>query len=436
MVRLAVISDTHFGDKPCLIDPSQNNAYYNKLKNAVKKGKAPYLDYLVLAGDVFDCSMAGYTGAFEAARPFFKQVKKDRLAKQIILVTGNHCFSIWNTVEYQVNIVKPMLNGDPPRPFKYSVPGIIDDRKKTGKIVLPGVRPPYGKKMFLDGIFGPVKDAPSSSEERPGTFCFVYPNLYVVSRDGQCILITHGHYCEPFWSFTSDWVLKLAPNALKLSEPLSIKNLVEINFPMCQLASSGVGQAGKFTENVVRPVKDGVQSGDLSLLESVRPRLEKELDRWISFKGLLGWFKEKATDALIPKVLNGIMDALKELGAKGTMRHRSRNPFAKPDSEEHRFFVKFYRSCIEEIRQLKENPDPSTGQKPADIPYPETVVMGHTHEPVPWRDREIESIRINEKISVNYCNTGSWLAKGDGSFSGAEIVLYDTQMGFDSVRIS
>jgi 3',5'-cyclic AMP phosphodiesterase CpdA len=110
-MRVAVLSDTHFGDPLCTLvssgtrekEPSIGPAY-EPLARAVGK-----VDYLVLLGDILDFSVASYADAYRQARCFFRRLAKDGLARELIYVPGNHDFDVWHTVEHQVNVINRLV---------------------------------------------------------------------------------------------------------------------------------------------------------------------------------------------------------------------------------------------------------------------------------------------------------------------------------------
>lgn len=82
------------------------------------------------------------------------------------------------------------------------------------------------------------------------TFNFAYPNLYLITEKGECLLLTHGHYFEAYWSFAAEWALRLAGDDLGLEEKgeLNMREMVGINLPLNQLACSGIGQSEPLTD--------------------------------------------------------------------------------------------------------------------------------------------------------------------------------------------
>jgi hypothetical protein len=227
------------------------------------------VDLLVLLGDIIDLSIASYEDAFRAARAFFRLVAGDGLAREVLYVPGNHDFEIWHTVEYQVNVIRQIEKGRSPRPFRRAVPAVLDERPAGArKLVLPDVaahpeRPPLGSDyggLFLDHL-------------APLVFLFAYPNLYVVGEDGECVLITHGHYFERYWTLLGDLALRFAADDLGLDDPdrPSLRDLVGMNLPFNHLGSAGIGQAQPLTR-LARTLQLEVSRGSTD-------RLEKYLDR-------------------------------------------------------------------------------------------------------------------------------------------------------------
>ena len=111
-MRIAVISDTHFGDEHCTLvgvdrqGTPEIGPAYRAFKNAVG-----HADYLILLGDIFDFSVTSYENAYEQAKIFFKKVQEDNLVKQLIYIPGNHDYDIWHTVEHQVNVINQLFAG-------------------------------------------------------------------------------------------------------------------------------------------------------------------------------------------------------------------------------------------------------------------------------------------------------------------------------------
>ena len=82
-MRLAFISDTHFGDEMCTLVDHDTLAKGPKWDDFAE-ASGTQNDFLVLLGDIFDLSIASYEDAYRHARAFFKFVKRHRIAKNII----------------------------------------------------------------------------------------------------------------------------------------------------------------------------------------------------------------------------------------------------------------------------------------------------------------------------------------------------------------
>ena len=366
-MRIAVISDTHFGDHQCQIAYKENNAIvkgpkYNELVNALSTDEdgreySEPLDYLVLAGDIFDFAISSYQEAYETGQAFFKWIKSDNIAKEIIYIAGNHDFDIWHTVEYEVNVIQKIRDrGEIPNLFKMALPGIIDDRGgNETDLLLPGVtvHPKNGAKyagLFLDSITLP---------EGKTTFNFVYPNLYLVTPDGDSILITHGQYLEGTWSCVSEIGEKLEPVELKSGD---LKKMVAVNFPTSQLLSSGVGQAGPLT-GVVNRIEHEVVSKDVSTIKKYLNVFDKEIDEYIKeeVKGLkreIALILEDKIYDILKKII------LKKITSIDTARY-SKDFMSNEETRER--FVRFYDASCGEIDSLNN--------QGLDLPYPKTVIF-------------------------------------------------------------
>lgn len=200
-MKFAIISDIHFGDDTCALVTKEKGTNritaghkYEDFKIAAGEGN----DYLILVGDIFDFSIASYEKAYEYGKAFFQRIKQDNIANEIIYIPGNHDADIWHIIQHQRSIINRLQRGELPKQYEHSVAGIIDDREDSPNkgfwlnnvtVATEAGKPKYGG-MFLDFITG--KDDPTS-------FNFAYPNLYIVTKS-ESVLVTHGHYLEPYWS--------------------------------------------------------------------------------------------------------------------------------------------------------------------------------------------------------------------------------------------
>jgi UDP-2,3-diacylglucosamine pyrophosphatase LpxH len=431
-LRVAILSDTHFGDDLCTLvvepakGPAQLGPAYPALARAV--GQA---DYVVLLGDVLDFSVASFEKAYRHAKVFFTALQADGLARQLIYIPGNHDFDIWNIVEHQVNVINQLKQGKLPRPFKRSVPGVLDDRRTDvgERLVLPRVKPKpqwhdngakYGN-LFLDHI----TRVPSSrrgvrAEGRRLTFNFVYPNLYLVSDVGESVLLTHGHYFEAYWALASDWLMQAAPDAVAVERPgqLNLQELVGINLPLNQLACTGIGQAEPLT-SLVRTLQRDVYSGRLSQVARLLDRLESHI---LAKRSNASWTR-RAVERHVVRFIKGWV--LRALATHRQARY-SREFLSRPSVRDR--FRQYFRYSLNELEQLSRDHGIT-------VPVPSHVIFGHTHQPIPWgADELVDDI---DGHTVRFCNAGGWLRRDDttGEFDGAEVVVYETGAGFTSHSI-
>jgi predicted phosphodiesterase len=426
-LRIAVVSDTHFGDPLCtLVSASARDPVprigpaYEAFARAVGR-----VDYLVLLGDIIDFSVASYADAYRNARCFFLRLRDDGLAREVIYVPGNHDYDVWHTVEHQVNVINRLQQGQLPRAFKRSVPAVIDDRRLTDKFTLPDVVPHrdgsepeahYGN-LFFDDI---TRDASHDSRQERLTFNFAYPNLYLVTDEGTSLLLTHGHYFEAFWSVLAEWTALLALDDLDLENgaELGLREVVGINLPLHQLACTGIGQARPLAE-LARRVQVEVVAGRTDRLKKYFQRLELLIGSDRSLGIARRYFARLAIRWAQRKLL----------GVVGTLEHTrySREFLRRPQVRER--FRQYYRYSLAEIERLRK-------EYGLDIPRPEHIVFGHTHQPIPWTAEELAD--VVDGHPVGFSNTGGWILKDEGAsldFVGAEVIVYETGRGVSSVSI-
>ena len=280
-MKIAIVSDMHLGDTAsqiCARDPQTGQAVigskYAEFAKAAGKGN----NYLILLGDILDFSIRNYRDTYEVAKIFFRQVKKDNIAEKLLYVPGNHDIDVWHSVEYQVNIINRIQKNKEIEYFRHSVPGVIVDQPGSlnRDFMLADVSPRIieGKRvyggLFLDYL---VQSTTGKSEL---TFYFAYPNLWLVTDEGESVLNTHGHYFETYYALAGELAVKLAPSDLIPNEYLTLKEMVGVNFPLTQFACSGIGQAGPLT-NIIARVQREVKDGCLSSIKEHLSQLPKAL---------------------------------------------------------------------------------------------------------------------------------------------------------------
>lgn len=432
-MKLAILSDTHFGDLSCGL--VQRNAdtgiigpgpLFPAFLEAVGTGN----DYLVLAGDIFDFSVASYDLAYRFARVFFGLLKREGVAQEIIYLPGNHDADMWHIVQHQRAVINRVQRGLLPKSFAHSTPAILLDKvdhKDQNGLYLHGVKAAnrpgtsrYGR-MFLDGITG-------SGPGQGTVFNFAYPNLYLIT-DHDKLLVTHGQYLEPVWSFLGEVVQEVAPGTLQGKE-MAIEEMMALNFPVNQLLCTGVGQAGLLTERLVRPLEGEVKKGDFVALAGYLTRLEGLADRKLVSHGWLSWLEELATDQILGEVRRKVQEAVE--GIKGT---RYRKEFATDPAVQRRF-RRYYRACIQEVAAINDAGLGVPGLGPL-VEAPSCVLFGHTHDPIPWKAVDGPTLTLGggSGTPIPLYNSGGWLQEG-GMGGGAEVFCYETGQGLSSTRVA
>lgn len=276
-MKLAIISDVHLGDRKCkLVENGAITQTYKALHGEIMKftGDAP-LDYFVLNGDTLDFSINGFKESCVIARPFFRQIAKDKLAKEIVFIPGNHDKHIWDAVEWETNIIRRLKDHEDPRDFRRSQTGLIDYAQ--GNLYLPGVTMLKGPRrygtLFLEGLF---------DKDNVLQIDIVYPNLFIKTPT-DTYLITHGHMLELAWVLLSE----LLGGLPKISENPGIKELEEYNIPLTSMICTGVGQAGEVSKRfceIQQEVKKNQTTKFEETLQNVILKLEKLVE--------LSWYAE------------------------------------------------------------------------------------------------------------------------------------------------
>jgi predicted phosphodiesterase len=422
-LKFAILSDTHFGDDSCVLVTERNGGLGpGKKYDDFSKAAGSNNDYLILAGDIFDFSIASYDKAYKHGQFFFQQIQSDRIIKQnddgtygtIVYVAGNHDADIWHIIQHQRKVINRLdaRGGTLPEPYEHSVAGILDDRKgsaswgftldKTTKKI-GGGKGPYGG-MFLDRITEPQT-----------VFYFAYPNVYIVT-DKESVLVTHGQYLEGFWSLVSEVTTKVAFEDLgfktSYAAKLDIEKTVEVNYPLNQLACTGIGQAGVLTD-IVQAVQKAIYDRNFCRVRTFLNRFAT----MISDKTKCWPLK---TLLRIP-IWIGKIRLLRAI--QGIEKTRFNVDFPENPEVQERL-MRFYHSSLLEIKDIRE--------RNIVIPPPERIIFGHTHDPVSWNDTTSLQWPLHD---VSLHNTGGWIREG-GVFHGAEIFNYETDKGFSSVLIN
>lgn len=428
-MRAIIISDLHLGDPACglVAAPSPGSPYvlgpaFLSLRAQIGTG----CDYLIIVGDLFDFSIAGWAGAYEAARVFFCAIAAHQLTRQVIYLPGNHDFSFLHVLLHEINVINQIKAGQPPKK-RWSIPAVLDDHESCtarGVLQLPMVSGEPGSYggLFLDALAGTHADGKPNL-----TFNVAYPNLYLTTANAEHILITHGQYLQDYWAFMAEFAKEITGDDLKLAGGTvpSIEDLVAINFPLNELASSGIGQAGPLTV-VAQQVESEVKAGNFQRVE----RYVRKLERWIDDKATFSawrFIKEPASDAALKIAANKVLEGLKQIDAA-----RYDKEFATKEAVQRRF-LRYYRASLMEAHELRS-------EHGVDVGVPTRFLFGHTHEPIPWGDPKAPGVYVVDTAQrVTLHNMGGWLwrhgVEPGSTPIGAEVFVYETDTGMMSVTV-
>jgi len=409
-MKLAFISDVHLGDPTCCLYHLENGrikqgSRFEKFMDSVGRNNK----YLVLMGDILDFAISKPYDVYRMGQEFFQNIKDNDIADEIIYIPGNHDFNFWNTYQEQIKVIHQIDEGRLPKHYRWALPGfIMDEDGKSDGLKIPSVSIRKGEGeyryggLFLENITKPLTN-----------FNIVYPNLYVIDKN-TTTLITHGHYFEMFWSIGNDWFPGIFGSDLNNGEPLSMKGLVGVNFPFCQLSSSGLGLAGPLT-NIIGHLEHEIKEKNYKKLKCYLDnfRIEYLNTRDYEFDSVIGKF---LTGVVLWLAESWLLKEIKKIKIA-----RNNKTFFEDEDVARRFWD-YFSKCQDELKNA------NIGNKTIN-----TMIMGHTHVPSPWGSKKApEMIRAGNTVPIY--NTGGWL-KTDGQFVGAEIFHYETGKGFSSTNI-
>lgn len=433
-MNFVVISDTHLGDKDCgLVVKNKNEdkyelgEFYKYFHEVMKESKAN-CDYMILLGDTFDFAIEGYSDAYEAGTVFLNKIVDDGFVKKgFIYIPGNHDFNLWPLIEYEANVINRLKDGQKVRKFQNSLPAVIDARSGDAKFSLYGVKPnenngnyEYGG-MYLDNLI----------DKEGIIFNIAYPNLYLFTKK-ETILFTHGHYLDTYWSLLSDYGGELTKeiNKNESSDFISLdvnnmSELVDINFPLNQLASSGVGQSGKLGK-IVNKVEHNLKDNKIGRVKIYITNLIRLLENSI-LKNWPGFLRKLAFKIIKDKFIETITEVFNNYKTP-----RNNKAFLKENIKR---LETFYNLTVKELKSLKFSDDENRYleyQLEKKYIEPNKIIYGHTH--VPRGCDESEIIKINNKKIYTY-NLGGWLSKDKKNWRGAEIFFINEKGELSSKRV-
>ena len=451
-MRLAIVSDTHFGDPACGLASGGNldDDRFSRFFHAATQGLGP-VDFLIMAGDIFDFAIVSYEEAFKNAKAFFQEVHHKKLARQVIYIPGNHDGDFAHLVDYEVNVIKKIRKCKNPRELNRSMPGVMDDRPQS-----PGALFWPAQDMRFEEEIQRVQEKTNTGEMRDGIFLdrlfyqhcphdqhdptmpkvwVCYPNLYLITRQGECVLITHGHYFETYWALGGQVGLDLVGDDLDAKKYfdktngsyLSQADNAGMNFPLSQLSCTGIGQASPLTK-VARQVQKDIKMQNPKKLDTYLSRLPASLIKRFD----LGWGMGFALKTLVAAARPFVRHAVENY-----QDSRGNAQFLNDDLNQKRVGC-YYLSCLKEINAINQNDKFYGPDQAKPIPHPVRMIWGHTHERTGWKGGKGLPFPkpIAGKILATH-NCGGWLLKEvDGKkVTTAEVFTYSSEAGFGSVAI-
>jgi len=299
-----------------------------------------------------------------------------------------------------------------------AVPAVIDDRPSAKhELFLGGVTrgqnpdKPYGHHLFLDFL-----------TNQKLNISVGYPNAYLVTSEGETILLTHGQYFEDFWSLLTDWAPRIFKSDYVLDAGPMIMNLTHVNYPLSQLSSSGAGQAGPLTK-VLQGIQRDFKHHKFVNISYYLDNLQKEmLTHFLNVKWYnpISWPRAWA----LASVKKAILKEIKKTPHLPAKENKGWEDKVKVKEK----MDKYYSWCQEEIKALNEREGLNYPDRPGKL------IFGHTHRPIGITNDDPRFLGPGIKIPVY--NTGGWLQKNEkGDNGGSELFIYETGEPLRSIRV-
>ncbi|MCX6155749.1 MAG: metallophosphoesterase [Candidatus Kapabacteria bacterium] len=414
-MRIAIISDIHFGNAECSLsnaDGSLNEITFKKFTDAVFKLSGSHkLDYLVLNGDILDFAVCSFQKSIKNARYFFEAIEKSELCTDIIYNPGNHDKFIWDSYEWEQTIINQMKNQEDPLPFKRNAPGFIDMTKENS--ILEVYKPDDSNgcnwlkiasdqnsqlgDIFLKGLL------PKGSKMKMN---LVYPNLFLNTEQGT-IFVTHGQFLQTMWQLISEIISGYKDKKIKINETLNLQEIEAFNYPITQLVGSSLGQAEAVT-NLAQAIQNEVEDHDkysvTRTVNHVAPRLFNLYNKNWFIKIIYRLFQNFITREIISFIVGTNDNSSKKyLQSLNNIDVMSR-------------FRRFYDASVDQMQRIKPS-----------FKNPEHFIFGHTHEahPTPFIPKSNSILPENLKLY----NSGGWLENSNKSKVKSAVVFYIDSSG-------
>lgn len=221
----------------------------SKLDSIINTQDGVRIKYLILLGDIIDIAVHESSDAFNLAHDFFNtpigKYSRSFISyfDEIIYIQGNHDHHIWRMLQEKYYIQDRLQNGKSALELPQQVIGLLNLDDPTSTLSIPNslMVPSSDRIDFISHIFG---DKPVH---------YVYPNLYINTKDGNDICVTHGHFFEPNWNKTE----ALIPFFDKINADTNyFKNIEMKNSPFTEFSDYSMAQVNanltqKLTDNQI-----------------------------------------------------------------------------------------------------------------------------------------------------------------------------------------
>lgn len=406
-IRYICLSDMHLGDEDSLLTSLRSDRYQcdqdraspvlvelvSCLKDLISKNKGSQKPTLILNGDILELAFASYGESLAMFEQLLKLVAPpgQEIFDEIIFLPGNHDHHIWEVARenYFVNqVLRRHRDGELPPPMH------------TTPMRPEGSVPSFLLNQILRHARGIHPDA-----ELDYKLKIIYPNLALVSDDGEkAVIVHHGHYTEPLFRIVSRLRRKLFPES---HQPATVAELEAENFAWIDFVWSVLGrsgQAGSHAEMLYKKLQYPEHAQEF--VEDLAERIASTTD--IPF--VPGdWMETKLLKALFSHVARKIQG-----------ERRSSEPDAISDEVAEGLTDYLFRLTY---RQMSDE----LGAMPPSLSF----VFGHTHKPF-----EKDFIDPFER-SVGVYNTGGWAVDSASARvgHGAAIALISSDLEVANLRV-
>ena len=412
-VRAIVLSDLHLGDTDSLLTTPAPDAESLPSASPVLVQLATCLrqiaagqdepPLIVLNGDILELSFGPTSHALAAFEGFLRLLAggEPDLSRRVVYVPGNHDHHVWELArqtQYERALADLSHDQAPP-----------GSRHVTGPLLTDAV-----PDRLLGALLRRARaTAGATNTGDAGPLLVCYPNLVLRDAAGARVVIHHGHFTEPIYTFLSRARRFLFPSRSPVTtvEQLESENFAWIEFVWSLLGRSGA--AGEDVEHVFEMLRYPQRTK--AFVHDVATRAAKRRLPYLPF----AWMRR----FLLRRVLGGIARSMEGERLQGDEA-----------------FGASLRSGVAEyvFGPVARLLDDGLGGLRADT----TFVFGHTHKPFeasvsPSDSRRPDRLLDPDAPPVRVVNSGGWTvdtARRHRSY-GACAVLVDENLSVLPLRM-